>query len=336
MAFNPGNENRSGEILAGGVNNIMGQYAQDLLRSQEIEQKRRTAAGQIQGLLASSPQLSQKADPTLLAKVQSGKGNYKDTLELLGTLNTVQKQEEDALQQKLKDVQIQHIIGQNQQLSQTLQQSHAAHRNTLRNLAAMGVPSGDPEIDGSIPAVEEGLGQAETAIRKGLTDPHMIAQLRAMDDAKTRDERMRADPRAVTVGDMSGLVDATGNFHQQRTPAPREPAAQPFEVGGRQLTKVGSTILDESGEMLGRKKELDPMAAQMLYTRYQATIAQIQNEKEGTFESRETFSKRLKGLKEQANFQAQQLGYAEPFPGAAATTDQGKPATSRFKIVEQK
>jgi hypothetical protein len=116
--YNPSANNNSGQILAAGMNDMAGQYATDLLRAQEIEAKRRAAAGQIQGLLASNPQLGQKADPSLLAKMTSGKANYKDTLELLGTLQTVRQQEEDALNQKMKQVQMQQLMAHGQMLEQ--------------------------------------------------------------------------------------------------------------------------------------------------------------------------------------------------------------------------
>lgn len=342
MAYNPGVNNNSGQILAGGLNDMMGQYAQDLLRSQEIEQKRRTAAGHIQGLLASDPTLGQKADPTLLSKMTSGKANYKDTLELLGTLSTVKKQEEEQLQEKLKQVQI-------QGLTQALQQSQFAHQNTLRNQAAMGISTGIPEIDMAMPAYDENLSRADNAVARGLNDPHLLAQLRQSDDAEERaqlrretNDRLARPPTLNTLqapGDESTvnvITDANGNSHVLPDTKAVKPTAQPFQVGGRAMTAVGAHVFDDkTGELVQGAKQLDPMAAHMLYTRYQATITKIQNSSQGTWESKEEYRKRVAALQQQANFQAKQLNYAEPFPAGQAAPS-AKPAAARFKIVEQK
>lgn len=107
MPYNPGVADRSGEILAGGINNTLAQFGQDMDLMRENERKRRTAAGQVQGILAANPHLAQKVDPTLLGKMSSGKAKLNDTLELLGTLSTVQQQQHEEAQQKLREVQMQ-------------------------------------------------------------------------------------------------------------------------------------------------------------------------------------------------------------------------------------
>ncbi len=126
MPYAPNVQDRSGEILGQGINSTVAQFARDMDEMRENERKRRTAAGQVQGILAANPQLAQKVDPTLLGKMSSGKAKLNDTLELLGTLSTVAQQEQEQQQRLLRQAQIQAAMAQT--AAHTQQQQEMARR----------------------------------------------------------------------------------------------------------------------------------------------------------------------------------------------------------------
>jgi hypothetical protein len=123
MPYNPGVSDRRGEIFASSIT-----FAEDLRRMDENERKRRTAAGQVQGMLAANPQLAQMADPALMQKLGMGKANLNDTLQLLGTLSTVQQQEQEKQQAKLREVQMQAAMMQQQAHQQQILASQRAQQ----------------------------------------------------------------------------------------------------------------------------------------------------------------------------------------------------------------
>lgn len=151
MPYNPGVSDQSGQILAGGINNTLAIYAQDMLRMQENEQKRRAAAGQIQGLLAADPSLAGKADSALVQKLGAGKANLADTMQLLGTLSAVKSSENEQLNAKLNQAKMDQIGRQNQMLQQQIlamqQQQAAASRNTAAVGTALNGPYAQPAAD---------------------------------------------------------------------------------------------------------------------------------------------------------------------------------------------
>jgi len=250
MPFAPGNNNNSGQILAAGISDLAGQYAQDLLRAQEIEQKRRTAAGQIQGLLASNPQLGQKADPTLLAKMSSGKANYKDTLELLGTLNTVKQQEDEALSQKLKQAQMEQFMAhtamlgqQNEQLKAQLEQDRA-NRDAMKKAAPYlaGETTSDFGARGGYvlnnpaPMVEKAdPARALAVAAQSGADPRALGQL-AESIKDYSPKAPKPMPTRLTLGGVSGIWDGN-NF--SRDPVPKGGDLETKIVNGRTYYRSG-------------------------------------------------------------------------------------------------
>jgi len=162
----------------------------------------------------------------------------------------------------------------------------------------------------------------------GGSDPRMLAELGGMVQDQARNQPrvpggLQTFGRDASGRPVQGLVDAQGNVRYIDPPKTEEPTAKPFKIGDRKMYQVGSTILDEDGKPVKAEtpKTLDPFAANALYARYQAVLQEAtSDEKPGMFENKEKASGQRAAKRDQANFLAKQLGFAEPFPAAASSS----------------
>lgn len=266
MPYNPGVQDRSGEILAGGINSTLARYAQDMQTLQANEQKRRLAAGQVAGLLASDPQLAQQADPALVQKMSTGKANLNDTLQLLGTLTTVRGAREDQIKQQVEQMKAQQMQAQTQNLLAELaarRQNEQAQRAAAQQLtdetpeqyAARG---GMVQRNPAPPRQADPGAALANYVAQGGADPNMLQYLSQLAATKAKAEArppgmvfrsvedlqqqypseryeydMTVDPRTgqVNVPKISG-----------RAPAPAQPNAFVATLDAGIAKQVDSTL----------------------------------------------------------------------------------------------
>lgn len=341
MAYAPGVQNISGQLLGQGIQQGLASLAQAILgRAEERRQKEQMAE-------------AVKTLQPLMEKLAPGSGVNlsKDTpkeaipqvIQLAGEVGRMQREA------PLKSLQV-----ENEKLRQRISQQELDQAADNAAAASAAAPFLDPnrselpdpaavksafDAGQPVPTGRKGpdyVGAMSSYLGRRGQDPRMLAQLGdlAQQQMKTN---ARSAPGLQDFGKdaygrpVQGLVDAQGNVSRITPPAAEKPAAQPFKVGDKQMYRVGSTILDESGQPVKAvtPKPLDPFAAQALYSRYQDVLARAAAEpKAGFFESNEAAAQRTAQLREQANFLAGQLGFASPFPtdGTSAVKQEQKPS----------
>jgi hypothetical protein len=314
MPYNPQVADRSGEILGQGVNNGVAQYLDNMRRLQENERKRRTAAGQVQGILAANPTLADKADPTLLQKMSNGKANLNDTLQLLGTLSAVKQQEEEMMQQQMRMVQIQHVMAQMQ--NQAATQQRAAQR---------------------APIIEE------------LDRLRVDGEKQRQDKVRLEMERLaNQQPFSPSIVDLGDGVKAMTTSSKSAVPLQRgTPAAKPGMNGVDtiDLPGVGTVVVDKvTREPLPNNRvvrppssggsKLDPMLVGSLTQRIQALEQEklehqqaiVNDDKRYGFLNTSSREERIRQIDQQlAGFKAT-LGAGGKTSGAPAPTATAAPA----------
>lgn len=208
--YNPGVTDRSGEILAGGINSTIARYAQDMETLRANEQKRRLAAGQVAGLLASDPQLAQQADPALVQKMSAGKANLNDTLQLLGTLTTMRGARDDQTRMQLEQMKAQQVQAQTQSL---LAELAARRQNEQAQRAAAPLLTNETPADyaargGMVMRNPEPPRQGDPTaalanyIKQGGNDPTMVQYLSSLAATKTKAE---AKPSGMVFRSVADL-----------------------------------------------------------------------------------------------------------------------------------
>jgi len=326
MAYNPGITYTGGESIARGIEQAASSLMGGIMeRSQKRQEKEKLAA-------------ATKALQPMIEKLAPGSGVdlTKDVpkeaipqfIQLAGEISRRQQET------PLREVQL-----ENEKLRQRLSQSEidrAAANAAALPEAATGFTSGDPSR------------AMASYLQKGGNDPRVLAELGDLAAAQARGAG-RGMPGLQKFGmdasgrPVEGLVDAQGNVKYIEPPKTEDPVAKPFKIGNRQLYRVGSDILDDQGQPVRPEttKPLDPMAAQIIYSRYQTVLAEASQEpKSGLFTNKEKAAQRTKDLRKQANFLAGQLdpNAPKPFPeveGAAAPTA-ASPAKSPAKSDAEK
>jgi hypothetical protein len=214
MPYNPGVSDRRGEIFASSIT-----FAEDLRRMDENERKRRTAAGQVQGMLAANPELAQKADPALMQKLGMGKANLNDTLQLLGTLSTVQQQEQEKQQAKLRDVQMHAAMMQQQ-----------AHQQQI--LASQRSQQGEQDLNNRL---DQMLSGSNT---NGVLTPQAQAAMAQL--AQSPAGQLRKQGVRMTPDMMADLARA------EMAHAPKAAAPMPGSAGYKKqdFGELGTMVVD--------------------------------------------------------------------------------------------
>lgn len=343
MPYAPGIQHRAGEFIAAGLDQGIGAIAGAIMeRAQRRRQKEEwaKAAANLQPLI---DQLAPGAGIRL--DKDTPKEMVPQLIQIAGQLAR------DAREKPLRDLQV-----ENEKLRQRISQQEldAAAKNAEALVAAAPflAPSvAFPEaLRADAPGKPAPMRPADypramaTYLGRGGTDPRVLAQIGELAHESLR-ASTRTPPGLQDFGQdawgrpVQGLVDAQGNVSRIAPPTGAKDAATPFQIGDKTFYLVGSQILDGEGVPVKAPttdKPLDPFAAQALYARYQDVLARAAAEpKAGFFESKEAAAQRTAQLRDEANFLARQLGYADPFPGGVVTAP-ASPAASAEKAPKGK
>lgn len=336
MAYAPGISYTGGESIARGIETAAASLAGALIqRAEKRKQKEEWAAA-----TAKLQPLVDRLAPDSGIKLDQDtpKELVPQLIQVAGTL------ERETREKPLRDIQL-----ENERLRLRLSQGEID--TAAKNAEALGAAGRDltPQVDFPAALRRDAQGRPPpmrapnpsaalaTYLNRGGTDPRMLAQLGDLAQTQLKNSN-RTPPGLQSFGadawgrPVQGLVDAQGNVSRIAPPTDRD-VAQPFQIGGQTFYKVGSDILNSEGVPVkapGAPKQLDPFAAQALHARYQDILEQAAPEPNaGFFESKETATARTAKLREQANFLAQQLGYAAPFPAAGTAPQAAAPTAEQ-------
>lgn len=175
---------------------------------------------------------------------------------------------------------------------------------------------------------------ARSYIRAGGSDPAQMNQLNDM-AARMAKGGGKPGPQLMDLGQgVRGVWDGN-NFSRIPDPKETKDVAPTADIGGRTLTSFGGKVFDQqTGAIVQPDKPLDPFAGQLLLQNYQAAISQIQNHKKGWTESQTTADNRLAALQEKANYLADQLGNARPFPKIGTAPDKPEQKTPPKRVKQ--
>lgn len=226
MSYNPGVTFQGGQLMAQGISKGADSLADGIKDYMRNKQARAGAEGQIQGILASNPDIMSQLgqDPNaapLMKKLQGGNANLADTQQLLGIATTVNAQKQMKIQQANDAARTQAIVadstaqaGQRTSATQNTAQANATADQKLQ--IAQAVMGGkDPSTLGIPPqAAQDAMSFASSPAGKfrasgGSLDSATLE--RFMQSSATTDQKVAAaSSRAQTAEDK--LSNSKGNF----------------------------------------------------------------------------------------------------------------------------